>query len=112
MNVVSNAVKFSPDDGKVSVRISSTKHLRQGHDDDDDGYDSSFIKTLLSVTVIDKGPGIAEDDIALLFQPFVTLPKTKHLNPHGVGLGLFVCKVILDKHGGDIHCYSNGYCGT
>ena len=64
------------------------------------------------MTVIDQGPGITLDDQAKLFEPFTVLPKTKQLNPHGVGLGLFVCKVIIDKHGGDIDCFSNGDSGT
>jgi K+-sensing histidine kinase KdpD len=64
------------------------------------------------VIVQDQGPGINQADQEKLFKPFTVLPHTKQMNPNGVGLGLFVCKVIIDKHAGDIHCYSNGEQGT
>ena len=53
-------------------------------------------KTLLSVIVRDMGPGISQDDQLKLFQPFVTLDANRHLNPKGVGIGLYVSKMICD----------------
>ena len=50
----------------------------------------------VEVSVIDTGPGIAENVAAQLFQPFVT---TKH---HGMGVGLSISKTIIESHGGRI----------
>jgi signal transduction histidine kinase len=49
------------------------------------------------VTVTDTGPGIAEDILPALFEPFVT---TK---PEGLGLGLAICRTIVELHEGEIH---------
>lgn len=65
-------------------------------------------KTLLSIVVQDSGAGISEGDVSKLFQPFVTLEDTRSINPNGLGLGLFVSKVICERSGGDISCFSNG----
>ncbi|MBC9180333.1 sensor histidine kinase, partial [Pseudoroseomonas ludipueritiae] len=50
----------------------------------------------VTVTVADTGPGIAEDIVARIFDPLFT---TK---PGGMGLGLSICRSILDAHGGQI----------
>ena len=54
----------------------------------------------LELAVEDDGRGIAEADVARLFQPFFT---TK---PHGTGLGLFVCRQIVEEIGGRLSCRS------
>ena len=87
LNLISNAVKFTPSEGKIRVTCS---FFRQG-----DSY-------LLKVKVKDNGPGICESDIQLLFKPFSKLPATAILNPNGNGLGLYVCKRICEQLGGEI----------
>jgi C4-dicarboxylate-specific signal transduction histidine kinase len=44
--------------------------------------------------VADRGPGVREDDLERIFQPFVTTKK------HGLGLGLAICRSIIEAHGG------------
>lgn len=60
----------------------------------------------VSVIVKDRGPGISAIDQDRIFRPFVKLSNSSRLNPNGVGLGLFVCRVICERLGGDICCYS------
>ena len=81
VNVLRNAVEAAPRESKVTVRAA-----RQ------DGN--------VRVTVVDRGPGVAEDTRDMLFQPFFS---TK---PLGVGLGLAISKQIVDAHGGSIQLES------
>lgn len=88
-NLVSNAVKFTPRGGTVGVGLWMAA----------DG---------LHLQVADSGRGIAAGDLAKLFQPFGRLgsvPQGKHT---GTGLGLFICRGIVEQHGGRITCASAG----
>jgi two-component system sensor kinase FixL len=60
----------------------------------------------LQVDVIDTGPGLAKEVAERLFQPFVT---TK---PGGIGIGLSICKSIVDSHGGKLWATANPKGGT
>lgn len=61
---------------------------------------------LIAVSVADTGPGIAPEITSELFQPFVT---TK---PHGMGVGLSICRTIIEAHGGKIWAESEPGLGT
>ena len=63
---------------------------------------------MLSVVVRDKGFGISRHNLGRLFEPYVVLEESRSSNPSGVGLGLYVCKIICERHKGDICCFSNG----
>ena len=73
-----------------------------------DHRNSENYKTLLSVIVKDSGPGISEEDQMELFKPFTTLERTRDVNPKAVGIGLYTCKLICERLGGDICCFSDG----
>lgn len=79
-NLISNAMKFTPRGGSVSVRA-----------DSDD--------TAVRLSVTDTGPGVAEDQLANIFDRF---NQIKHGDPGGVGMGLFIAKWIVDAHNGKI----------
>ena len=102
LNLLINAVKFSPANGTINVEISYTIIDGAG----EDIQDSS--KVLLSVIVQDDGPGISLEDQEKLFKPFEIIKNMSKINPNGVGLGLYVSKVICEKLKGDIACFSNG----
>ena len=55
----------------------------------------------VEITVADRGSGISEDQLIGVFEPFVT---TK---PHGMGLGLAICRTIVESHGGRIWATNN-----
>lgn len=58
-------------------------------------------RSTATVTVRDTGPGIAAERQAAIFEPFVTTKRT------GLGMGLAICRIILEVHGGRIQCESN-----
>jgi signal transduction histidine kinase len=82
-NLISNAIKYSPPNTTVDVQ------LRQ-----DDG------RAVLSVE--DRGPGIPEDELDALFQPFQTTSVRATAGEKSTGLGLVITKRIVEGHGGEI----------
>jgi signal transduction histidine kinase len=64
-------------------------------------YQVSDLKDMIEIQIRNNGPKISEESIRTIFEPFVT---TKN---HGTGIGLFVCKQIIEKHDGKIKCFSD-----
>jgi signal transduction histidine kinase len=83
INLLSNALKFTPDGGKVTV-----KAKRQGD--------------YAEISVEDTGVGISAGDRQKLFMPFQQLGDTLTKNHQGTGLGLSLCKRLVEMHGGTI----------
>ncbi len=82
-NLISNAVKYSPGGGTVLVRI---------YRDGDDAV----------IRVEDEGIGITAAQAEQLFRPFVRGSGPEYANVSGVGLGLYICREIVSRHGGTI----------
>ena len=93
-HLVSNAVKFTPPGGEVDVELAR------------DGEDA----VLLSVR--DTGIGIAEHEQERLFERFYRTSAATARAVAGAGLGLTVCKAIVDAHGGSIEVESRTGAGT
>ena len=86
MNLIDNAVKYSPEGGDVEVRAYG-----------EDG--------LVRVDVRDRGPGIAQDDQRLIFEKFGRVSSGGLARP-GTGLGLFIARSIAEAHGGVLEVVS------
>ena len=54
------------------------------------------------ITVADKGPGLPEDQLEAVFEPFVRLEASRSRDTGGVGLGLAIARTIIQAHGGTI----------
>ena len=84
MNIVSNAIKYTPDGGKIEIHVGTGK------------------KTVY-VRVTDNGIGIPEKDLPRLFERFYRVDKARSRESGGTGLGLSIAREILQQHKGDIH---------
>jgi len=81
INLIENAIKFSPDDNDVNVTIAATKDA-------------------INIMVKDQGPGIPMADQAAIFKPFYR--TTGNAKSDGHGIGLYLCRQIADIHSADI----------
>lgn len=91
INLLTNAVKFTPEGGHVSLTV--TPELRQvGHK----------TQAMVRFTIKDTGIGIAPDDRQKLFQPFIQIDSALNRQYQGTGLGLTLVKQITELHGGQV----------
>ncbi len=91
LNLLTNAVKFTPEGGTVTLSIS---RLPSGIYPAGTDY--------LRIAVTDTGIGIAPENIARLFQPFVQIDSALNRQYAGTGLGLALVKQIVELHGGQV----------
>jgi len=82
-NVLHNAVKFCGAGGRVSVNV------------DVDGHDAV-------VEVSDTGPGVTQEEIPLIFERFHRGSGPRAAGAPGVGLGLAICRALVERQGGRI----------
>lgn len=85
-NLLSNAIRYTPAGGSVQVSARQTNDVVQ-------------------IEVQDNGPGIAADEIELIFQPFKR-GKSARRFPDGMGLGLSIARDLVRAHGGDLRVVS------
>ena len=87
INLIDNAVKYSKDNGNISVRC----YVRDN---------------VSNIEVIDDGLGIKEDSLEKIFEPFYRVDKNRSRKAGGAGLGLALVKELVIKQGGTIKAES------
>src|SRR5262249_2676399 len=90
-NLLSNAIKYSPPGVPVEVRLDRANG------------------PIYMISVTDRGPGIPEQSLPHLFEPFFQAPGTTKA---GLGLGLFIVNTIAVLHGGSIEVETRPDQGT
>lgn len=95
-NLLRNAIKFSPEHSTITIRAQIESA----------GPPTPVPAEHLRVEVIDQGCGIAPDLLAGVFHAFAQAPDARRLG--GLGLGLSICKAVLEMHGGTITAHSAG----
>jgi signal transduction histidine kinase len=98
LNVLENALKYSPADSIVRLEAEVSRDLRGGSDGE-----------LLKLRVADQGEGIAAEDLKRVFRPFVRLDASKI---DGSGLGLTLVRSLVDMCDGDVSVRSEPGNGT
>lgn len=91
MNLVGNSLKFTPNGGKITISFSDNNDVEEVH-------------------ITDTGTGIKKEDMPRLFQKFGMIEGNylKTTPGQGTGLGLYICKGIVQLHGGSIWFQSDG----
>ena len=97
LNVLHNAVKFSPDRSVLRIAYGSLK--REGH-------------TFHRISIHDSGPGIAPGEHFRVFDRFFTSTAHQAIAPRGSGLGLSITRLIIDRNGGRIYFEENVFSGA
>ncbi len=93
-NILTNAIKFSaPDDKPVMISVKKQT-------------DSTVVR------ILDHGIGIPPDELPFIFEPFYRVDKSRSKRTGGYGLGLSLCKTIMEAHGGRIEVDSKPGAGT
>jgi len=93
LNVIGNAIKYTPEHGIITVNISPQENG-------------------VCIKVIDTGIGIPEKDLERIFERFYRVDKARSRQLGGTGLGLSIAKEIAESHGGTIQAKSKLHEGT
>lgn len=93
VNLVDNAIKYTPKGSKIDISVAN-------------------LEESVVFSVSDYGKGISEDHMPLLFNRFFTAGISSDRGKNGIGLGLEICKSIVEAHGGNITAYNNIYGGA
>ena len=89
-NLIDNAIKYSDNEPKISVRLKSSS------------------ATHAEIYIKDNGIGIARSDLKRIFKRFYRVPNISPNAAKGTGLGLAIVREIIEKHGGRVQAESNG----
>jgi signal transduction histidine kinase len=92
INLVTNAIKYCPEKGTIRIYVQQTETINK-------------VK-MINFRVSDTGPGIPSEDIQFIFDKFYRANKTKNKS-RGFGLGLYIAKLIIEAHNGQIGAYNN-----
>ncbi len=111
INLVENALKFTPPQGTVTMRARLVSTASDG--EDDAGF--ALMGPALSkveVRIMDTGIGIPESERAKVFDPFYQVDSSSTREYGGTGLGLSIVKRLVEAHGGSVWIEGNQPSGT
>ena len=94
INLIGNAIRFSPPAGHVTIGI----------DEEADGW--------LTIRISDNGPGISADDLELVMEPFQQIGDLMTRSQGGTGLGVPIARALAELHDGDLRYESEPGIGT
>lgn len=95
-NLLSNAFKFTPEGGTVTIRIAPVPP----------STDAQAEIPMVEISVADSGIGIKAEELPNLFQYYHQVSSAKFVKYKGTGLGLVICKLIVEAHKGTINVTS------
>ena len=99
MNFLSNALKFTKSGGTISITAEQTSE--QIHTELED-----LTRRYVRVNITDSGVGIAPEEVGLLFKRYKQASSARTTKQKGTGLGLVICKLIVEAQGGTVGVHS------
>lgn len=108
-NLISNALRFTPSGGNVTLTASTTN---LPHGDESGRLPAAKGTRLLKLEVIDTGYGIAQEQQQRIFERFYQVPQATSGRSSGMGLGLAIVKMIVELHGGQVSVASTPQQGS
>ncbi|SCH98249.1 DUF4118 domain-containing protein [Romboutsia sp. 1001713B170207_170306_H8] len=93
INIIDNAIRYTPDYSEIIVKVMK-------------------INDYVYFEVEDNGYGLKDEDIEYIFDRFYSKNNGRSLDKRGVGLGLSICKSIIEAHNGDIEAFNNSLGGA
>jgi len=98
INLLNNAVKFTPAGGSIILEVSRCQSSASLSQETEEGKLAQYIQ----IAVIDTGIGISSENIPKLFKPFIQIDSALNRQYNGTGLGLALVKQIVELHGGRV----------
>lgn len=93
-NLIENAFKYKTDEARIFIKVLEPKNDK------------------LTITIMNDGSNIPSEDIPFIFEPFFRVDKSRSSKSEGLGLGLNICKEIIEVHNGKIQVSSKKDMGT
>lgn len=100
VNLVSNALKYTPNGGKITISTEIMQDMEIKEKPFSKNKDRVISDEYVVVKVSDTGPGIAEEDVSKVFEKFEQVKGTLSRSVGGTGLGLFIAKQFAEVHNG------------
>ncbi|HEY9660682.1 MAG TPA: ATP-binding protein, partial [Allocoleopsis sp.] len=100
INLLNNAVKFTPEGGQITLEVSYQPPSINPASSPE--IDASSMQSCLRIAISDTGIGIAAEHLNRLFQPFIQIDSALNRKYQGTGLGLALVKRIVELHGGQV----------
>jgi CheY-like chemotaxis protein len=89
VNLINNAIKYTPSDGRIFVELHAESQS-------------------VELRVRDTGVGLAPDQLSRIFEPFVQLTRSHNHSSEGLGIGLALVQRLVELHGGSVSVSSAG----
>ena len=103
-NLITNAVKFTPNGGRVEIRLISVDTPIQQQNNPESKLSFPYAQ----IQVIDSGKGITPEFLPYIFDYFRQAESTKSRSEGGLGLGLAIVRRLVELHGGEVQAMSEG----
>ncbi|MBD2296041.1 PAS domain S-box protein [Anabaena sphaerica FACHB-251] len=98
INLLNNAVKFTPEGGRITLEVTRQQIAPAA--------EMTSFQDFIRIAVIDTGIGIAPENLNKLFQPFIQIDSALNRQYTGTGLGLALVKRLVEIHGGKVEVSS------